>query len=282
MLTVCREGQRGKENACGGPRKRHAIGQEGKHRGKPEDHVEIRQNAKAVHTEVDQTQRHTELVRIIHAVARAGGKLAVIPKAPAVEVEAENQRNQEDGGEEGVHENIVQTAEGLVIRIGAKTRFMGRHAHGLIEEAVNKDAQDSDGKSRLVHIVAAVHCRRPGKQRRHKKACHNAEGKGHSDAQHVERPNLPAAEGRVEKQKVADKGRQCRGKHGDVQVIADRSLGQQTVDHHADKGRPHIDEIQAVKAMGDNQKIRRKGGAVGTGTADQNDEGAGKSADARI
>jgi hypothetical protein len=59
-------------------------------------------------------------------------------------------------------------------------------------------------------------------------------------------------------------------------------LGYEAVYQNADKGRPHIDEIKSVKAMGDNKQICRKGGAVGVSFAYCDYKRAGKAADSRI
>jgi hypothetical protein len=52
----------------------------------------------------------------------------------------------------------------------------------------------------------------------------------------------------------------------------------QTVNENAYKGRPHIDKVQSVKAMGNDKQICREGGAVRTRFAEQHDHYAGQTA----
>ena len=54
------------------------------------------------------------------------------------------------------------------------------------------------------------------------------------------------------------------------------------VNENTNKGWPHIDEIQSVKAMSDHKQIRRKGDAVGMRLAEQHDKHTGKTAYSRI
>ena len=95
MLTVCGEGERSENNACGRTCKSYALGQEGEYRGKPEDDVEISKDAKSVYTKVDKTERYTELVGVVKTVSRAGCELAIVLEAFAVEEKAEYQSQQE-------------------------------------------------------------------------------------------------------------------------------------------------------------------------------------------
>ena len=128
MLTVRREGERGKDNTDGRSCKSYALGQEGEYRGKPECNIEIRENAQTVDAEVDKTQGHSELVREVQAVAGARRELSVILEALAVKEESESQGHKEQGGEEHVHKQIVRVAECLVSRTGCKSCIVRRDA----------------------------------------------------------------------------------------------------------------------------------------------------------
>ena len=67
-----------------------------------------------------------------------------------------------------------------------------------------------------------------------------------------------------------------------MKIVALALLFYGAIDDNADKGRPHVDKIQAVEAMGDNQKICSKGGAVGVCSADDYYQNAGETADRGI
>ena len=136
---------------------------------------------------------------------------------------------------------------------------------------VDENTENTDGKAGLVHIVSAEHGRRAGEQGRDKESRKNAEHEREDDAKDAEAADLERASGGIVEQKVADKGRERGGEHGQMQVVPDRDLFDVAIDEHADKGGPHIDEVQAVEAMRDDQQIGRKGGAVGVGAADCDD-----------
>lgn len=278
MLTVCREGQCGKGHAHGGARKAYSLRQEGEDGRKPEDDVQIGENTKAVNAEIDQTQRHSEFVGEIQAVSCAGGQLSVIAKASAVAKEPKDQGDEKDGGEEGVNEPIVGTVKGFVARADIGSGAVGGNAQGLIKEAVDEDAENSDGKSRFIHIVSAVHRRCAGKERGDKKARKNTEHDGKNNAQHAETADLQGFSRGIVKEKIADEGCQRGGKHGNVQMIPTGMIRQHTINQHTDEGWPHIDEIQTVKAVGNHQNVCRKGGAVGVCAAYRNNQRAGNTA----
>ena len=67
-----------------------------------------------------------------------------------------------------------------------------------------------------------------------------------------------------------------------MEIVPAGVTGEHAVDHHADEGRPHIDKIQAVKAVGNHQNIRRKCGAVGTGAAEDHNQCARRAANSRV
>ena len=95
-------------------------------------------------------------------------------------------------------------------------------------------------------------------------------------------PDLQGFSRGIVKEKIADEGCQCGGKHGNVQMITTGMIRQHTINENADEGGPHIDEVQSVKTMSDHQDVRRKGGAVGVGAADGNNQRAGDTAKPRV
>ena len=67
-----------------------------------------------------------------------------------------------------------------------------------------------------------------------------------------------------------------------MQIVAAGYFLRPAIYENTDKRRPHIDEIQAVEAMGDDQNIRRKGCTVGMRATDGDDERACKTAKCRV
>ena len=82
----------------------------------------------------------------------------------------------------------------------------------------------------------------------------------------------------VTEEQVADEGRKRGGEHGDVQIFADGGLGDQTIDQNAYERRPHIQKIKSVKAVRDDENICREGFCVGSRSAEEDHQIAGKSA----
>ena len=67
-----------------------------------------------------------------------------------------------------------------------------------------------------------------------------------------------------------------------MNVIAIACFGQLAINEHADEGRPHIEEVKTVKAVGNNEHITREGGGGRLYAADLNDDIAGKTADGGV
>ena len=63
-----------------------------------------------------------------------------------------------------------------------------------------------------------------------------------------------------------------------MQIFAQGILCGKAVNDNADKGRPHIDKIKSVKAMGNNKNVRRKGGRRCARATDENKQIASKTA----
>lgn len=65
-------------------------------------------------------------------------------------------------------------------------------------------------------------------------------------------------------------------------VLAKGRLADKAEKQYAKQGRPHIEEIQTVEAVGDHQHVSRKGGGGRFGAADENDEVTCKAADGGV
>ena len=103
-------------------------------------------------------------------------ELGIVFKASAVEQEAEQQGKAEDRGEENVHKEVVQRSHGLIGGAYLNGDVVRKQTEGLVKEAVNEDAQHTNGKTCAVKVVAAVHGGGSGEQSGDQEACNHAEG----------------------------------------------------------------------------------------------------------
>ena len=67
-----------------------------------------------------------------------------------------------------------------------------------------------------------------------------------------------------------------------MQVFAHGMLRDEAIDENADEGRPHIEDVQTVKAVRDDEDIRRKGRGIRLRLADKNDQIASETAKACV
>lgn len=285
VLSVCDERQRGKDCADGGTRKSRGDGQlNGRENyaeqiGHDEDDVQICEKAEPVNAEVDKADGHSEFRREIGSASRAAPKVVVIVKISAVHEKAEDDRCQEENEEKDIHEYDVRIVEGFVDGVISDNDVRRGKSERTVEQCVRANTEDTDGKPRLIHIVALLYCGYTGEQRGNDKArkraendCEDHAGKAELDCSEVE-----LTDGVTEEQ-VADEGRKRGGEHGDVQIFADGGLGDQTIDQNAYEGRPHIQKIKSVKAVRDDENICREGFCVGSRSAEEDHQIAGKSA----
>ena len=281
MLSVSREGQRGKRNANGGARKADALGQKRENLGQEEHQIEVCQNTKSVYTKVDKANGHTEFIGKIEAVPRAFQERAVIAEGAAVEQKAEQLTKSKEDDEKDIHKSPINVPKAFII-VGVLPYYrFGRHdAKRFVKEAVYKNTEHSQSEPRLVHIVTAVHSGGSGQERGNEKTRAKAEQNRHQNAYNVYvcPRNIDVDAKRIAEQKIADKGRKCRGEHCHVQIFAQGILCGKAVNDNADKGRPHIDKIKSVKAMGNNKNVRRKGGRRCARATDENKQIASKTA----
>ena len=158
VLSVSREGQRGKRNANGGARKADALGQKRENLGQEEHQIEVCQNTKSVYAKVDKTNGHTEFIGKVEAVPRAFQERAVIAEGAAVEQKAEQLAKGKEDDEKDIHKSPINVPKAFII-VGVLPYYrFGRHdAERFVKEAVHKNTEHSQSEPRLVHIVTAVH-----------------------------------------------------------------------------------------------------------------------------
>ena len=176
MLSVCDERQRGKDCADGGTRKSRGDGQlNGRENhaekiGHDENDVQICEKAEPVNAEVDKADGHSEFRREIGSASRAAPKVVIIVKISAVHEKAEDDRCQKENEEKDIHEYDVRIVEGFVDGIISDNNVRRGKAERAVEQCVRANTEDTDGKPRLIHIVALLYCRYTGEQRGDDKA----------------------------------------------------------------------------------------------------------------
>ena len=209
--------------------------------------------------------------------------MVIIVKISAVHEKAEDDRRQEENEEKDIHEYDVRIVEGFVDGVISDNDVRRGKAERTVEQRVRANTEDTDGKPRLIHIVALLYCRYTGEQRGNDKARKRAENdcEDHAGKAELDRSEVELSDGVTEKQ-VADEGCERGGEHGDVQIFADGVLGDQAIDQNAYEGRPHIQKIKSVKAVRNDENICREGLGIGSRSAEEDHQIAGESAQRRI
>ena len=65
-------------------------------------------------------------------------------------------------------------------------------------------------------------------------------------------------------------------------ALAEGLLLNEAEEHNAKKGRPHIENVETVKAVGNDENVARKGGCLDRGAAEKYDQVTGKSAEGGV
>lgn len=289
MLSVSGKRQSGKEGTNGWARKSCTNGKQdgGKNHaenfGCDKDDVQISEKAESVNAEVDKADRHSEFDGKIGAASGAFPKTVIVMKVSSVHKKTEGDCRQKEDKEKDVHEHDIRMIEGIVHGIVADYDVGRRKAERTVEKRVRTDAENTDGESRLVHVVALLYTRDTGEQSGDDKSRNRAEKdrEEHAEQAEPDRSEMELSDG-IAEQEVADEGRERGRKHGDVQIFADGMLCDQTVDQNADEGRPHIQKIESVKAVRDDEEICREGFCVGFRSAQKDHQIAGKSAECGV
>ncbi len=264
VLSVRRKGQGGKDHAHRRARKAHAARKRGEYFGQNENDIQIRNEEQSVDGNVYHTKRHTELVGKILAVARAFYKLFVLAHAPLPQNNARDEICGKENDEKYVHKAAicVRTCKIFGVVNGRGGRRVD--AERVVHKGVDENAEHTYGKSRLVEIVASVHSGCARQKRQNDKA----DGDAANDGDGKTYPIYPCdvgvvvAHGITEKH-LADKGRKGGGEKRDVNVFRDLFLHNGAVEQNTDEGRPHIQKIQPVKAVRDDEHIAREGRGIG-------------------
>ena len=256
MLTVGGKGERGKYDAHGGPGEADSQRKRREYLGENEDEIEICEDRKAVQSDIYHTHRHTELIGEIDAVAGASDQRAIATEASAVCKESPNKSERKEDREKYVHKSAIGVGHCVIIAVynNYLTRIVD--AESLIHKGVDKDAEDTDGKSCFIEVIAAMHSRRAGQKRGNDESrCYSADKrKDDSNCADLGFRCVEATYG-ITEEHLADEGREGGREEGDVNVLGDALLHNLAEYEHAEEGRPHIEKVQTVEAMGDDEHI---------------------------
>lgn len=141
------------------------------------------------------------------------------------------------------------------------------------------NTEDADGKPRLIHIVSSLDGCDTGKQSGHDESRQRTENdcEDHAEPAKLDHTQVKLTDG-IAEQKVTDERSEGGREHGDMQIFADGGFSDQTVDQNTDEGRPHIQKVKSVKAVCDDENIRREGFRVCLCLGDEDHQIAGESA----
>ena len=285
VLSVRGKRQRRKERTDRGPREACTDGKSDlgeKHTEKlgcKKDNVQISKCAESVKAEVDEADGHSEFGREVKSVTRTFEQSAVAVEGFSVHDKSKHDGSEEDEEEKDVHEYKVGIVEGFVYGIVTNDNVRRGKSKGSVQKRVCANTENADGKSCLIHIVSSLNGCDTGKQSGDDESRQRTENdcKDHAEPAELDRTEMKLTNG-ITEQKVADERRERGREHGDVQIFTDGCFADQTVDQNADEGRPHIQKVESVKAMRDDEDIRREGFCVGFRLGDEDHQIAGKSA----
>ena len=285
VLSVCGKRQCRKECADRGSREACADGKSDlgenhtKKLGRQKDDIQISKSAESVKTEVDETDGHAEFGGKIKSVSRAFDQSAVSVEGLSVHDKAQHDGGEKDEEEKDVHEYDIGIVEGIINGIVTNDNVRRGKTEGAVQKRVRANTEDADGKTCLIHIVASLNGCDTGKQSGDDKASQRTETdcKDYAEPAELDRTEIKLTDS-IAEQKVTDERSERGGEHGNMQIFANGRFSDQTVDQNADEGRPHIQKIESVEAMCDDENIRREGFCVGFCLGDEDHQIAGKSA----
>ena len=254
MLAGCGERHGRQNDAAGCAGKACAVREQ-------DDEVEVGRHHQAVEAQVDPDQAQIILAQEVCLVAGVGQNLPVSAEGLAVFVPADGQAQQEDEHIKDRAEELIGIAVCGIHGVVGGDGLRHLHAHGFIEEGEDKQTEQARRQSAVIQVEAAVQLGGAGQQRRHGHAKEDAQENTGENGKQID---LPAAQRhrqidreRIPKQQLADKRPEGGDEHCPVQVFAETQPMQTAMEPEAGHQRQHIHQIQAVKAMGDDQKVSR-------------------------
>ena len=256
VLTVGGKGERGKDDAHGGPGEADSQRKRREYLGENKDEIEIYEDRKAVQSDIYHTHRHTELIGEIDAVTGASDQRAIASEASAVCKESPKKSERKEDRKKYVHKSAIGVGHRVVLGILDGYLSGIGNAESLIHKCVDKDAEDTDSESCFIEVITAVHRRSTGKKCGDDEACrHTAdEREDNSNRADLGFRRIEATYG-ITEEHLADEGREGGREEGDVNVLGDALLHNLAEYEHAEEGRPHIEKVESVEAMSDDEHI---------------------------
>ena len=140
-----------------------------------------------------------------------------------------------------------------------------RDVKGLVHEIIDQETEESEGKTAVVEVVAFV----PGLGAGQNGRDHESDEQGEQERQDQTGAGDPDFTGnkpvfeRVAEQEFTDEGAETGGEHADMKILLDVQVPHPHVDHGSEEAGPHVQEIQSVEAVGDDQEKAGQGVRVG-------------------
>ena len=269
VLTVGGKGERGKDDAHRGAREADTCRKRREYLGENKDEIEICEDREAVDGDIHHTDRHTELIGKVDTVTRALNELAIATEALAVRKESKEEREGEEQGEKYVHKAAISVRHRVIL--GIRNFYLSGvgNSERLIHKCVDEDAEDTDSESCLIEVIAAVHRRSTGKKCGDDEACRHTADEREDDSNRADLSfrRIEATDG-ITEEHLADKGREGGREEGDVDVLGDSLLHNLTEYENAEEGWPHIEEVESVEAMSNDEHISCEHGSVRLCAAD--------------
>ena len=189
----------------------------------------------------------------------------VAVKGFAVKEIACKDAGEKDGKEEQGGVQAVGMAELDIDMVVKGQAAGGFYAHGLVHEVVDEKAEEPEGQTAVVQVIALV----PGLCSRQNGWDHIAqheaeeEGQGHAGTRQVCLSEDKVAALGVAEEKFTDKGGKGGSKHTDMEVALKIKPFVVQIDERSKEAGPHIEEIQAIEAVGHYQKVTGHGICMG-------------------
>ena len=192
MLSVGGERQRREDGSDRGTREARMDGerdggeQQAYDLRRKKDDIQISENAEPVNAEIDEADGHSEFGGKIKSVARAFDQSAVAVEGFSVHKKAEDNCGEEQDEEEDIHEYDIGIVEGIVYGVIADDDVGRGKSEGAVQKRVRANAENTDGKPRLIHIVASLYRGDTGEQSGNDKSRQRAENNGEDHAEQAE------------------------------------------------------------------------------------------------
>ncbi len=233
--------------------------------------VQVYQKDGAINTDVHQADRHTVFLGKIAAEAGVAEQMRQSMKAVAIQTKTDEKANGKNRYVKQIGIEMVTMSKAVIDGILKGKRSWRRDTHGTIHKIINKKTKNSKGQPSVVQVVAFVPRACTWENCRNNEGEHDTKGscKRQTLYSQVDRTGYELVFCRVAEQEFADKwSKGCR-KHTYMKIAFEIQFVSFQIEKRSKETGQHVQKIQAVKAMGDNEEIT--GHCVGFGISLQSD-----------